>query len=119
MTQQVSTVPQDALRAEITDALVAIWIQYAGKSPIDARTEIHDNVVTCVLIDAVSDYDSALRKRSESSSAGRLTDATYKSEAAAKVAELMGRPVTSLMSSHDVDTNAATETFTLERRFFS
>jgi hypothetical protein len=27
--------------------------------------------------------------------------------------------VTSLISSHDLDTNAATETFTLERRLFS
>jgi uncharacterized protein YbcI len=119
VTEQVSTVPEDALREEITDALVAIWIHYAGKSPADARTDIRDNVVTCVLIDAVSDYDSALGKRSASSSASGLSDASYKSEAAAKVAELMGRPVTSLISSHDLDTNAATETFTLERRLFS
>ena len=119
MTQQVLPVPEEALRVEITDALVAIWIRYAGKSPIDARTEIHDNVVTCVLVDAVSDYDSALERKSALSGGSKLTDATYKSEAAAKVADLMGRPVTSLISSHDLDTNAATETFTLERRLFS
>jgi uncharacterized protein YbcI len=119
MTQQVSVVPDEALRVELTDALVTIWIRYAGKSPMDARTEIHDNVVTCVMTDAVSDYDSALEKESALSGASRLTDASYKSEVAAKVADLMGRPVTSLISSHDLDTNAATETFTLERRLFS
>jgi uncharacterized protein YbcI len=122
MTQQVSATPEEGLRVEITDALVAIWIRYAGKSPSDARTEIRDNVVTCVMIDAASDFDSGVRtsqKRSARSGATRLTDATYKSEVAATVAGLMGRPVTSLISSHDLDTNAATETFTLERRLFS
>jgi uncharacterized protein YbcI len=119
MTEQVPVASQEALGVEITDALVAIWIRYSGKSPTDARTEIHDNVVTCVLVDAVSDYDSALERKSGFSGNGRLTDATYKSEAAAKIADLMGRPVTSLISSHDIDTNAATETFTLERRLFS
>jgi uncharacterized protein YbcI len=119
MTEQVPVASEEALRVEISDALVAIWIRYSGKSPIDARTEIHDNVVTCVLVDAVSDYDAALEKQSAFSGAGRLTDATYKSEVAAKIADLMGRPVTSLISSHDLDTNAATETFTLERRLFS
>jgi uncharacterized protein YbcI len=122
MTEQVMAAPTDGLRVEITDALVAIWIRYAGRSPADARTEIRDNVVTCVLVDAVSDYESALiasRKRSAVSGTDRPTDATYKSEAAARVAELMGRPVTSLISSHDLDTNSATETFTLERRLFS
>jgi uncharacterized protein YbcI len=122
MTDHVMAVPEDELRAEITDALVSIWVRYAGKRPSAARTAIRDNVVTCVLIDAVSDYESGLvasQRRSAVSGAHRLTDATYKSEAAAKVAHLMGRPVTSLISSHDVDTNAATETFTLQRRLFS
>jgi uncharacterized protein YbcI len=122
MTEHVTAAPEDALRTEITDALVAVWIRYAGRSPRDARTEIRDNVVTCVMIDAVDEYDSGLsaaEKRSAVSGASKLTDASYKSEAAARVADLMGRPVTSLISSHDHDTNAATETFTLERQLLS
>jgi uncharacterized protein YbcI len=122
MVDHVTAAPEDALRAEITDALVAIWVRYAGTPPATARTAIRDNVVTCVLIDGVSDFDSGLvasDEESAGSSDSRLTDATYKSEAAATVAGLMGRPVTSLISSHDLDTNAATETFTLERRLFS
>jgi uncharacterized protein YbcI len=122
MAEQLPVTSEEGLRVEITDALVAIWIRYAGKSPIDARTEIRDNVVTCVMVDAVSDYDSGLiasQKRNAVSGADKLTDADYKSEAAARVADLMGRPVTSLISSHDLTTNAATEIFTLERRLFS
>jgi uncharacterized protein YbcI len=99
-----------------------IWARYAGKHPTAVRTEIRDNVVTCTLIDSVGDYDAGLieaEERNPASSAGRRRDAAYKSEAAATVANLMGRRVTSFISSHDRDTNAATETFTLERRLFS
>ena len=40
------------LSAEMTNSFVSLWTQYAGKPPTDARTEIHGNVVTCVLADA-------------------------------------------------------------------
>lgn len=108
---------EHGLRADITDALVAVWIRYSGKRPVAARTEIRDNVITCVLVDAVGDYDVGLIA-AETQGAGRLRSAAYKSDAAAMVANLTGRRVTSFLSSHDPDTDVATETFTLERRFF-
>jgi uncharacterized protein YbcI len=122
MSEHATAAPADELRTEITDALVAIWARYAGEPPTAARTEIRDNVVTCVLIDAVSHYDAGLiqaQKQNPPSWASNRRDAAYKSEAAATVAGLMGRRVTSFISSHDRDTNAATEIFTLERRLFS
>ena len=122
MSKHVTATSANALHTEINDALVAIWSRYAGKRPIAARTEIRGNVVTCVLIDSLDDYDAGLaeaQNQSPAQGAIRRTDATYKSEAAATVADLMGRRVTSFISSHDRDTNAATEIFTLERRLFS
>ena len=110
------------LRADITDALVAVWIRYSGKRPVAARTEIRDNVITCVLVDAVGDYDAgsiAAETQDAVQGAGRFRSAAYKSDAAAMVANLTGRRVTSFISSHDPDTDVATETFTLERRFYS
>jgi Na+-translocating membrane potential-generating system (MpsC) len=106
------------LRADITDALVAVWIRYSGKRPVAARTEVRDNVITCVLVDAVGDHDAGLIA-AETQDAGRLRSAAYKSDAAAMVANLTGRRVTSFLSSYDPDMDVATETFTLERRFFS
>ena len=110
------------LRADITDALVAVWIRYSGKRPDAARTEIRDNVVTRVLVDAIGDDDAGLiaaQTQDAAEGAGGLTLAAYKSDAAAMVANLTGRRVTSFISSHDPDTDVATETFTLERRYFS
>jgi uncharacterized protein YbcI len=111
---------EGGIRARITDALVALWTDYAGKRPGAARTELRDNVVTCVLVDAVGDYDAGLTASHDGASKGapRLSRATYKRDAAAAVASLTGRRVISFISSHDPDTDVATETFTLERRFF-
>jgi len=112
----------NGLSAELTEALVSLWTQYAGKPPSGARTEVRGNVITCVLIDSVGDYNAGLieaqRQNLENpaSGASRRTDAAYKSEAAATVTDLTGRRVTSFISSHDRDTNVATETFTLEAR---
>jgi hypothetical protein len=118
MTDTVTTLPEDALQTEITDALVAVWARHCGKHPTAARTEIRDNIVICVLVDcdaALFDSEAADAVAGASS----VASAVYKSEAAATVAALTGRRVTSFISSHDADTDVATETFTLERRFYS
>ena len=121
MTDTVTTPPEAALQTEITDALVAVWVRYAGKHPTAARTEIRDNIIICVLVDAVGDDDALVASEAADAGAGAsgVASAEYKSEAAATVAALTGRRVTSFISSHDADTDVATETFTLERRFYS
>ncbi len=48
---------------------------------------------------------------------GKLTPAAYKREAIAAVARLTRQRVASLVSSHDRDTDVATEVFTLEPSF--
>ena len=50
----------NGLPAELTGALVSLWTQYAGKPPSRARTEIRGNLVTCVLVDAVGDYNRSM-----------------------------------------------------------
>lgn len=106
-----------ALSAELTKALTSLWTRYAGKRPADARTEILGNVVTCVLPDAVGDFDNGMiapRTRDTVGGVGKLTPAGYKREAVAAVARLTRQRVTSFVSSHDRDTDVATEVFTLE-----
>ena len=89
----------DGLPTEITRSLVSLWTRHAGKAPTAARTEIRGNVVTCVLDDAVGDHKHR----------------AYKREAVAAVARVTRQRVTSFISSHDGDTDVATEVFTLER----
>jgi hypothetical protein len=110
----------NGLAAELTESLVSLWTQYAGKAPSDARTEIRGNVVTCVLVDAVGDYNRSMiapQARDTVQGAGKRTPATYKREAVAAVVRLTRQRVSSFLSSHDRDTDVATEVFTLEPSF--
>ena len=108
------------LPAELTKSLVSLWTQYAGKEPTDARTEIRGNVVTCVLVDAVGDYNRSMGAQQTGESVrgvGKLTPAAYKQDAIAAVVRLTHQRVASFVSSHDRDTDVATEVFTLEPSF--
>ena len=48
------------LSAELTKSLTSLWTRYAGKRPTNPRTEIRGNVVTCVFVDAVGDFDQSM-----------------------------------------------------------
>jgi hypothetical protein len=107
----------NGLPAELTKALVSLWTEYAGKSPTNARTEIRGNVVTCVLVDAVGDYNRSMTAPQTGDTVrgvGKLTPAAYKREAVAAVVRLTRQRVASFVSSHERDTDVATEVFTLE-----
>jgi hypothetical protein len=114
-----------ALSADLTKSFVSLWMQYAGKPPTEARTEIRGNVVTCVLADAVGDFNRnmidqnmiAPRTHDTVGGVGKLTAAAYKRDAVAAVVRLTRQRVASFVSSHDRDTDVATEIFTLEPSF--
>ena len=108
------------LSAELTKSLASLWTRYAGKPPTGARTEIRGNVVTCVLADAVGDFNRSMiapQARDTVRGVGKLTPAAYKREAVAAVVRLTRQRVASFVSSHDRDTDVATEVFTLEPSF--
>ena len=110
----------NGLPAEITKSLTSLWTRYAGSAPTNARTEIRGNVVTCVLTDAVGDYNRSMvarQTRDTVQGVGKLTPAAYKREAVAAVVRLTRQRVASFISSHDRDTDVATEVFTLEPSF--
>ena len=105
------------LSAELTESLASLWTRYAGKRPSDGRTEIRGNVVTCVLADAVGDFNRRMIAPQAGDTVrgvGKLTPAAYKRDAVAAVVRVTRQRVASFLSSHDGDTAVATETFTLE-----
>ena len=107
----------NGLPAELTSALVSLWTRYAGKRPTNARTDVRANVVTCVLVDGVGDFDRSMiaaQSRDAVGGLGKLTPAAYRREAAAAVVRLTRQRITSFVSRHDRDTDVATEIFTLE-----
>lgn len=105
------------LTADLTRSLTSLWTRYAGKRPTGGRTEIHGNVVTYVLADSVGDFNRnmiAPQTRDTVRGVGKLTPAGYKREAVEAVVRLTRQRVASFVSSHDRDTDVATEVFTLE-----
>jgi uncharacterized protein YbcI len=105
------------LSADLNESLALLWTRYAGKRPTSARTDIRGNVVTCVLVDAVGDFNRSMiapQAHDTVRGVGKLTPAAYKREAIATVVRLTRQRVASFMSSHDRDTDVATEIFTLE-----
>jgi len=105
------------LSAELTKSLSSLWTRYAGERPTNVRTEIRGNVVTCQMIDAVGDFNKRMiapQSGDTVAGVGKPTLAQYKRDAVATVVGLTRQRVTSFMSSHDRDTDVATEIFTLE-----
>ena len=108
------------LSTNLTRSLTSLWTRYAGTPPTDVRTEIRGNVVTCVLVDGVDAFNQRMiapQTRDNARFAGRLTPAAYKREAVAAVVRVTHQRVASFASSHDRDTDVATEIFTLEPSF--
>jgi hypothetical protein len=105
------------LSAKVSDALQSLWTQYADEQPSDVRTEIRGNVITCRLVDAVGVFNrnmDAPQSHDTAREVGRPTLADYKRDAVAAIVGLTRQRVSSFVSSHDRDTDVATEVFTLE-----
>lgn len=73
-------------------------------------------------MDAVGNFDAnriTSRMPDGAAGAGKFTSAAYKRDAQDAVVRLTRRRVTSFISSHDPDTDVATEVFKLEQRAFA
>ena len=120
MTRPTTARLPNGLPDEITNALGSLWTRYAGKPPSNVRTEIRGNIVTCVLIDAVGDYNRSLiapQTRDTVRDDEDHSPAGYRQDAIAAVVRLTRQRVASFVSSHDRETDVATEVFTLEPSF--
>lgn len=101
------------LSLDITENMVALWTRYAGRGPTSAYTGIRGNTVTTSLVDAVANFERRIpMPKSESGKA--MTLESYKREAVAMVGRLTHQRVASLVSTHDKQTDIATEVFQLE-----
>ena len=96
----------------ISEAMSLVWAGYSRSKPSSVRTEISGDTVTCRLVDAVGSFNHAMA--APGSHFVRPTLDTYKHDAIAAVVGVTRQRVTRLMSSHDEDTDVATEVFTLE-----
>jgi hypothetical protein len=111
--------PYVGLSAQITRAVGQLWTRYAGVAPSAVRTELNGDVVTCVLVDAVDAFEKRTtaapgRGREAKPSDADLSLGHYKTEAIAAITRLTRQRVSAFLSSHDRDTDVATEVFELD-----
>jgi uncharacterized protein YbcI len=109
--------PAAASPAELSKSLTTLWTDYAGTAPSAVRTEIRGNVVTCVLTDAVADFNHGMVTPQTGDTvrrSGMHDRRRYERAAVAAVGRLTNLRVAAFLSSHDGDTDVATEVFTLE-----
>jgi hypothetical protein len=117
MTDPRTAGPSTVMSEDITKSFASLWGRYAGVEPSDVRTELRGEVLTCVLVDAVDAFDrqtTAPRPKDIPRGQAILTLAGYKREAVETVVRLTRQRVASFVSSHDSETDVATEIFTLE-----
>jgi hypothetical protein len=108
--------PFVGLSTQITRSFGQLWSRYAGIAPSAVRTELRGDVVTCVIVDAVEAFTTrTAASRDEIDPADtKWSVEGYKAEAVEAITRLTRQRVSTFLSSHDRDTNVATEIFELE-----
>ena len=108
--------PFVGLSTQITESLGLLWTRYAGAAPSAVRTELRGDVVTCVLVDAVGAFEKRTTppRDKEDPSDAKQSLGGYKEEAIEAITRLTRQRVSAFLSSHDRDTDVATEVFELE-----
>jgi uncharacterized protein YbcI len=102
--------------AQISSSLASVWSNYAGERPTDIDTVIRGSKISCVLRDAVKDFDDGMSASAEAEPPPerKLTTSTYRNDAIKAVERVTRRRVLAFMTDHDEKTDVATEAFILE-----
>jgi uncharacterized protein YbcI len=103
--------------AMISNEMVRITRDYTGRGPTKARTYINDDVIVCLLRDALTKGERALVENGEADSVRGLRrkyQDVMRGEAWASVEEIMHRRVVSFMSDTTLEPDLSAEVFVLE-----
>ncbi len=110
------TVGHGVLAAAISNGMVGLMHRYTGRGPVRARTTIDENLVVCVLGDALTKAEQQLVEagREKVVLRGRRAIQGALAEDAINMVEgLTGRDVVAFMSNNHIDPDLGIETFVL------
>lgn len=99
---------------DVTRMLGAIWQRYAGERPSDISTVIRDDVVKCVIKDAVKSFNAGPEAEDGEAADESPSRNRYRHEAINAVSRATRRRVLAYIPDHDAGTDIATEKFILE-----
>jgi uncharacterized protein YbcI len=107
--------PENALA--ISRELMSLMNDYLGRGPVRARTYFSEDMIVCVLEDALTKLErnlAALGREDEVRQIRHLFQGALRDQAIAAVERVTSRRVVSFMSDHDVGQDLGAQIFVLE-----
>jgi uncharacterized protein YbcI len=104
--------------AAISNVIVRLMHEHTGRGPTRARTTLGDDLVVCVLADALTNSERRLVDAGEERfvlEQRGMFQRLMRDEAVAAIEGLTGRDVLAFMSNNHIDPDVAVETFVLKR----
>jgi uncharacterized protein YbcI len=105
-----------AVSSAVSNLLVRLFNEYAGRGPVRARTYLDEDLVCIILEDTLTRGEVNLVKDGQKElvlSTRRAYQSAMREEAIAGVEELTGRKVRVFMSDNHIDPDVAVECFVL------
>lgn len=106
-----------SLTREIARAMVALFKEYTGRGPTQARAYVEGDAITVVLQDTMTTAEKTLAAEDEEElvrQVRRVFQGKFREDAIEIAERLSGRRVKAFLSDHAIDPDVAVEVFVLE-----
>jgi uncharacterized protein YbcI len=106
-----------ATRTAISNMLVRLHVEHAGRGPTKARTFLNEDIITSVLEDALTPVEQTLAGDGQAETVERVRHKLQKSmrdDMVRQLETITGRRVRVFLSANELDPDVAVETFLLE-----
>jgi uncharacterized protein YbcI len=110
------TARDGVLAAAISDGIVGLLRDYTGRGPVKARTTIDENLIVCVVGDALTKSEQSLVEHGRDKHVlhgRRVIQGTMEGDAISLVEALTDREVLAFMSNNHIDPDLGVEIFIL------
>jgi uncharacterized protein YbcI len=104
-------------RAAVSNMMIRLHVEHAGRGPVRARTYMTDDMIACVLEDGLTPVERTLAAGGQTDTVEHIRHSlqgAMRNDMVAGVEEISGRRVRAFLSANQVDPNIAVETFLLE-----
>ena len=115
--EQADARAEGSVSRETARAMVALYKEYVGRGPTQARAYVDDDVITVVLQDTMTKAEKTLADEDEEDlvrGVRRVFQGKFREDAVEIVENLTGRTVRAFLSDHAIGPDVAVEVFVLE-----
>jgi uncharacterized protein YbcI len=119
MPQEEESLRGGRLSAAISNAMVSLISEYTGRGPTKARTNLGEDLASCVLEDTLTKGERSLVAAGQADvvlQMRRSFQNAMREDAIEAVEQLTGRRVAAFLSDNHIDPDLAVETFVFEPR---